>query len=123
MSRAALADRVKVSENTIWRVESGRQEPGGVLLISMTEEIQGSFDDIMALVRQKNTTVEDGKRLAERRIKAMNGSIIHEGFSSYFVASREDVLEAISHALELQSDRTRMEKLLDFGKQLLEEKA
>jgi transcriptional regulator with XRE-family HTH domain len=122
MSRAALAERVKASENTIWRIESGRQEPGGVLLISMTEEIQGSLDDIKALVCKKNASAEYGKQLAEKRIRALDGEIRESPTSYHLPASQDEILEAISHALELQNNRSLMGRLIDFGKQLLEEK-
>jgi transcriptional regulator with XRE-family HTH domain len=65
ISRAKLANLVSTTENTIWRVETGQQEPGGRLLISLVTALQANWQDVVDLVDQKNATQEDGRARAD----------------------------------------------------------
>ena len=46
LSRATLASQVEATENTIWRIEDGRQEPSGPLLVALVTSVHGNWDHI-----------------------------------------------------------------------------
>lgn len=66
ISRAKLANLVSTTENTIWRVETGKQEPGGRLLVSLVTVLQANWQDVVDLVDQKTATPEDGRARADQ---------------------------------------------------------
>lgn len=66
ISRAKLANLVSTTENTIWRVETGKQEPGGRLLVSLVTVLQANWQDVVDLVDQKSATPEDGRARADQ---------------------------------------------------------
>lgn len=65
LSRAQLATLVDVTETSLWRIESGKQEPRGTLLFALIKAVDGSSDDVQTLLFGADATVEDAELLAE----------------------------------------------------------
>lgn len=66
ISRARMADDIGTTENTLWRIESGRQEPGLSLLARMVVYVQGSIDEVVRLASRTDAGIEDGKKAAQQ---------------------------------------------------------
>lgn len=66
VSRARMAEEIGTTENTLWRIESGRQEPGISLLARILQYVQGSLQEVTNLAAKADATAEDGRRAAER---------------------------------------------------------
>ncbi len=58
ISRAKLAATVSTTENTIWRVETNLQEPGGVMLLDIVQALGASWQDLYELVHGKASNEE-----------------------------------------------------------------
>lgn len=120
-SAVAIAEAIGTSQTHIWRIEQGKtQSIKAEMLFSFVQSIGADVGDVEELLLNPSATSSDGKRLARRRLF----DAVHETTAPYnIMVSDDDVLVAIDYILKLRHDRTRMEKLLDFGKQLLDEKA
>lgn len=68
VSRARMAEDIGTTENTLWRIESGRQEPGVSLLARILQYVQGSIEDVFRLAARADATVEDGRREAQKAL-------------------------------------------------------
>lgn len=66
ISRARMADDIGTTENTLWRIESGKQEPGLDLLVRIMNYVNGSLDDAIRLATKPDATAEDGEYCAKR---------------------------------------------------------
>jgi transcriptional regulator with XRE-family HTH domain len=64
ISQGKLADQIGVATNTVWRIESGKQEPKTLQIINLLAVLAGRVADIAALINDPNATPEDGARLA-----------------------------------------------------------
>ncbi len=69
-SRAAVASALGVTENTIWRVETGRQEPGASLLIALVRYLHARWEDVQALMARNDAQAIDGKQAALEHLRA-----------------------------------------------------
>ena len=120
-SAVAIAEAIGTSQTHIWRIEQGKtQSIKAEMLFSFVQAVGANVGDVEKLLLDSSATPSDGKSLANRRLH----DAVRETTVPYSVmVSDDDVLVAIDYVLKLRHDRTRMEKLLDFGKQLLEEKA
>ncbi len=74
MSRARLANLIMSTENTIWRIESGRQDPGAMLFAQIVQTIDGKWDDIDWLMSTPDATADDAHRLAQQRLSSSSSS-------------------------------------------------
>lgn len=71
ISRTGLADQLDVDATTLWRVEEGKQEPSGSLLVNLVTAVRGTFDDVHRLVVAKGATQETGREMAEYRLSQL----------------------------------------------------
>ncbi len=65
LTRAKMAEEIGTTQNSIWRIESGRQEPGAWLLARIVQRVHGSLEDVLRLAVDATATIEDGRRAAE----------------------------------------------------------
>lgn len=68
ITRAKLAALVQVTENTIWRVETGRQEPSGSLLVAIAHALHADWSDVEYLV-VNNATDQDAEARAQAHMQ------------------------------------------------------
>lgn len=68
VSRTGLAGQLEVDATTLWRIEEGKQEPSGGLLVTLIRALRGSFDDVAALLADKSADEGKGAELADRRL-------------------------------------------------------
>ena len=87
------------------------------MLFSFVQAVEANVNDVEKLLLNSSATVDDGKNLANRRLLSVCENVSYEA-----VVTDTDILAAIDYVLRLRHDRSRMERLLKFGKQLLEEK-
>ena len=73
LSKADVASAVrvmlerKVDSVTIWRIETGRQNPGTDLFLAMVIVLRGTMSDVEALFVQTDATHDDGVALGQKR--------------------------------------------------------
>jgi transcriptional regulator with XRE-family HTH domain len=78
LSREKLAEMIDTSGNTIWRIEDGRQEPGGALLLNLIAAVRGSYEDVRRLLAEDNGGEAAGRELAELRVSRAEFAKIEE---------------------------------------------
>jgi hypothetical protein len=64
----------KVASSTIYRIESGEDMPGGDLLTALLDVLGGRFGDVQWLIKNREATVDDGRRLAIEALDDMRGA-------------------------------------------------
>jgi transcriptional regulator with XRE-family HTH domain len=64
MSRIHLAKLVDTTETSLWRIESGKQEPRGPLLFALVQAVEGRIEDVQQLMFDDTATRDDAERLA-----------------------------------------------------------
>jgi transcriptional regulator with XRE-family HTH domain len=69
ISRTGLASQLDVDPATLWRIEEGKQEPGGTLLLDLVAAVRGSYEDVRRLLRSDENG-DSGRSLAESRLAA-----------------------------------------------------
>lgn len=69
LSQHALANEVGTTSNTISRIESRGQKPELDLYFRLIDRLGGSDEDARALINDEHATIEDGRRLADQRLK------------------------------------------------------
>lgn len=118
-SAVAIAEAIGTSQTHIWRIEQGKtQSIRAEMLFSFVQSVSGSLDDVQNLLMNPAATSDDGKFLANRR----RHTLVQENRMTYeTMCSDNDVLKAIGYVLKIRHDHSRMERLLDFGRQLIEE--
>ncbi len=67
LSRAKLAEQLGTTENTLWRIEAGRQEPGGALLFGLIKQLRGAYDDVARLL-EHDVPLAEAQALARQRV-------------------------------------------------------
>lgn len=70
LSQGKLAELIGVAGNTIWRIEAGKQEPGGGQLAALLTTLHGRVEDFQALIIDQKATAEDAERLAKQAQEA-----------------------------------------------------
>jgi len=70
ISQGKLADRIGVATNTVWRIESGKQEPKTLQIVNLLAELAGRAADVAKLINDPVATPEDGARLARQWFEA-----------------------------------------------------
>jgi transcriptional regulator with XRE-family HTH domain len=66
LSREKLAEMIGVAGNTIWRIEDGRQEPGGAILLNLIATLRGSYEDVRRLLSDNDADTKAGELLAQQ---------------------------------------------------------
>jgi transcriptional regulator with XRE-family HTH domain len=61
----------KVDPVTIWRIETGRQNPGADLLLAMVVVLRGTMTEVEALFLQTDATHDDGVALGRTRAQTV----------------------------------------------------
>lgn len=56
LSQGKLAELIGVAGNTIWRIEAGKQEPGGGQLAALLTTLHGRVEDFQALIIDQKAT-------------------------------------------------------------------
>jgi transcriptional regulator with XRE-family HTH domain len=69
LSRADLAKQSETNEMQIFRVEKGEIDTRGSLLMKILRVVEGSAEHIADLMLNEDATAEDGKRVAQERIR------------------------------------------------------
>lgn len=69
LSREKLAELVGVAGNTIWRIEDGRQEPGGAILLNLIATLRGNYEDVRRLLSDNDADAKVGEHLAQQYLK------------------------------------------------------
>lgn len=70
LTQTKLAELVGVSNNTIWRIEAGQQEPGGSQLAAILTIIRGRIDHVYELLSNTFATKADGEKKAKQQLTA-----------------------------------------------------
>lgn len=94
ITRTGLADQLDVDTTTLWRVEEGKQEPSGPLLISLVSAVRGSFEDVQQLVATKGNGSK-GKELAELRLQQVIGRGVDAAISQIGRDEAADLAERL----------------------------
>lgn len=68
ISRTGLAGQLEVDPATLWRIEEGKQEPSGSLLLNLIAAIRGSYEDVRRLLADHDAGEEAGRQMAELRL-------------------------------------------------------
>lgn len=68
LSQGKLAEMVGVAGNTIWRIETGRQEPRADALAAILTALHGRIEHVQTLISSDVATLLDGERLAQERL-------------------------------------------------------
>lgn len=68
LSRARVAADLGTTENTLWRIESGRQEPASTMLAGIVRAVGGDWPDVEALLLDGDADEATARRLAARRL-------------------------------------------------------
>jgi transcriptional regulator with XRE-family HTH domain len=66
MSRIQLATLVGTTETSLWRIESGKQEPRGPLLFALVNAVGGRIEDVQKLLLDETATKDDADQLANQ---------------------------------------------------------
>jgi transcriptional regulator with XRE-family HTH domain len=69
LSQGRLAELVRVTVNTIWRVEAGQQEPKTTLIVNLLAALSGRAEDLALLLNDPNATAADAYAVAERSLR------------------------------------------------------
>lgn len=70
MSQGKLAELVGVTSNTIWRIESGDQEPKTGQIAALLTTLHGRIEDVQRLISDKLATEREAERLADEALAA-----------------------------------------------------
>ena len=90
ISRTGLASQLEVDATTLWRIEEGKQEPSGSLLVNLVTAVRGSFDDIHRLLNSKSIDEDESRRVAAARLSRADLSrlaAIREEPANYSIVS------------------------------------
>lgn len=68
ITRSWVAEQVRTSETSLYRIEMGKQAPATALLIGIVKAIKGSFDDVEVLLQGNGSKSEVGEGLADTRL-------------------------------------------------------
>lgn len=68
LTQVRLAELVGVSNNTIWRIEAGQQEPKGNQLAAILTIIKGRIDHVYELLSNALATKADGEAKAKQHL-------------------------------------------------------
>lgn len=68
LSQVRLAELVGVSNNTIWRIEAGQQEPKGNQLAAILTIVKGRIDHVYELLSNALATKADGEAKAKQHL-------------------------------------------------------
>lgn len=63
-SQTKLAEMVGVTNNTIWRIEKGTQEPQAALIVALLAVLRGSAAHVHALLSNPKATNEEAEQYA-----------------------------------------------------------
>ncbi|GAB4197776.1 MAG: hypothetical protein OHK0022_16340 [Roseiflexaceae bacterium] len=112
ISRAKLAATVSTTENTIWRVETNLQEPGGVMLLDIVHALGGNWQDLYELVHNKASN-EEGIARADAWL-VQSAHLREQGLSA---APSSDQLAVLIESLRAEqagsNTNPAMERLLE----------
>jgi transcriptional regulator with XRE-family HTH domain len=111
LSQKYIADYLNVSEKQVLRWEKGLSDPASSMLIHFSKIVDGSLEDISELLLSTDDNNDIGEELAEKRITLSQLQVPQ--------SSERYLVQAIEHAMMLRGDRSRLEKLVDFGKKLV----
>jgi DNA-binding XRE family transcriptional regulator len=70
LSRAQVAAKVGVTEQSIYRIESMAQEPKAEILMTLISAVYADVRDVYELMLAKDATREDGEQRAEKAFAA-----------------------------------------------------
>lgn len=71
LSQEHIAREIRVSHKQVWKWEQGRAEPSLRLLAQYVRLVHGDPVHIFALALKDDATAEDGRALAEVRLKLL----------------------------------------------------
>lgn len=74
MSRIQLATLVGTTETSLWRIESGKQEPRGPLLFALVQAVDGRIEDVQQLLFDDTATRDDADQLANQAFSRATSS-------------------------------------------------
>jgi transcriptional regulator with XRE-family HTH domain len=82
ITRAWLAEQAGTTETSLYRIENGKQEPSGQLLLNLVAAVRGSYTDARNLLAGNGADEHTGRELAEKRLSqaeiAMIDSLIED---------------------------------------------
>lgn len=105
LTQTALAERLKVAGNTIWRIEAGQQQPGGDLLAALLSLLKGSSEYYHTLLQDKQATKDDAARYA-KMAQSMTD---------------EELERAVDLFRRLRNDPRALERWLGYGEGLADD--
>ena len=112
LTQIDLALEVHTNESQIIRLEQGRVDTRGSLLMAITRVVQGSADDIFRLSTDQGATAHDGRDLAEAWIRRKENPTADD---------RDAEIAAINQAL--RGDDRRLGMWIGYGRGLVDESA
>jgi transcriptional regulator with XRE-family HTH domain len=112
-SAVAIADAIGTSQTHIWRIEQGKtQSIGADLLLAFVKAVGGNIDDVSLLLLDKNSTVDDGRKIAGDWLKKDTEPV----FTDQSMKSLEEALEV---TMVLRHNPARLAQWVEIGKKLM----
>lgn len=109
LTQVALAEDVETNESQIIRLEQGRVDTRGSLLMAVTQVLGGRPDDIQRLILNPQATARDGIALANMRLWQTE-----EPMSGVADTDVTDIYQA------LRSDARRLGLWIGYGRSLVD---
>lgn len=109
VTRNVLAQNLNTSVSLIESIERGQTDTRGSLLLQIVHTLQGSPEQLLALMINPDATLEEGRKFAEAWIKS--GRISKQAFSG----------EVATRTQELAKNPILFQRWLGYADRLLEE--
>ena len=114
ISRAHVARQITVHENTLWRVESGRQQPSGPLLVALINAVDGRIDHVVQLLQMRNDPISEviAHQLVAERLEEIAT-----------IPEADEIMERLSRSIHKlrAADPARLGLLAGYAARLLDE--
>lgn len=69
LSQARVAELVRVTVNTIWRIEAGQQEPKTTLIVNLLAVLKGRAEDLAKLINDASADDAAAQRAAQASLR------------------------------------------------------
>lgn len=97
ITRTGLAGDLGVDSTTLWRIEEGKQEPSGQLLLNLVAAVRGSYEDVRRLMSDNSASDETGRQLAEYRLSASERAQVRSFTDSLTPEEREELARRLAN--------------------------
>jgi transcriptional regulator with XRE-family HTH domain len=102
-----------VDTTTLWRWESGKRMPRSEALLALMDLLKARQEDIIALLRNKKATAEDGRAAAERCLSPQSEALIVP-----YMENDKGITELLEAVQEYRDDQRRIGEVIGFAKSL-----